>query len=243
MEIHAAEEADRHILSWADSIRIFRGQRAELERFKLGTFAALTHSGFASSDHLLFATKNIAALMSIDDHYCDEEVEGALPELAVVRLAGLLPFLEEPQSISPGRFGGSDHEAEDPVALAVRDVMHHAALLGSPAQVGRLRREYVAMCLAMAGESAYRVAQRTPTLGEYVAQRPFNGAMACLAAIDIAGGFELGACEYDRPAVRGLTLLASSLILLVNDLYSGHKESVTHGRTTIFRACFASIRS
>ncbi|WP_370269605.1 terpene synthase [Streptomyces sp. V4I8] len=167
-------------------------------------------------------------------------MEGALPEVAAVRLAGLLPYLEEPQSVAPYQFNEPTREAGSPVACAVRDALHHANVLGTPAQVGRLRREYVAMCLAMAGESSYRVAQRTPTLWEYLAQRPFNGAMACLAAIDVAEGYELSARDYDRPDVRALTLLASSLILHVNDLYSSHKESVSRARTTSLPTLFCT---
>lgn len=116
----------------------------------------------------------------------------------------------------------------DPVFRAVRDVMAHGAKLGTVAQVGRLRRECLAMCLAMAGESAWRVTRHSPAPWEYAAQRPFNGAMACLSAVDVVGGYELSAEEYDAPAIRALTISASRLILHANDIYSAAKESVTH---------------
>jgi 2-methylisoborneol synthase len=225
----AANEADRRIVEWMGEVGLLRGQQAELSSFRFGTFAALVHPRAASRDHLFFAAQNITALFGIDDHYCDEEVEGADPRRSPVRLAGVLPALEV--SLPSFRDLPSELVTEgDPVVGAIQETFAHAARLGSPAQIGRLRREYITMCLAMAGESAWRVTGHTPTPWEYLTQRPFNGATACLAAIDITGGYELSAHDYDAPQVRALTLMASSLILHANDLYSAAKESVTHAR-------------
>ncbi|PRX44940.1 2-methylisoborneol synthase [Prauserella shujinwangii] len=237
----AAAETDEKITKWIDGVGILQGQRNELNGFRLGTFAALVHPRSASRDHLFFAAQNIATLFAIDDHFCDEEVEGAVPELTAARLAGVLPALENPRTLSRSLLV-QEAPQTDPVTSGIRETVAHAARLGSTAQVGRLRREYLAMCLAMAGESAFRLAGRTPTTSDYVIQRPYNGAMACLAVADIVGGYEVSANEYDTPQVRALTLAASSLILHANDLYSAAKESVTHGVGTNLPELLAADR-
>ncbi len=80
------------------------------------------------------------------------------------------------------------------------------------------------MCLAMAGEKCWQICNYTPSVAEYLAQRRFNGAISCLALIDLAGGYELPHDLYERDDVRSLTLAASNLIIHVNDLFSGRKE-------------------
>ncbi|WP_024802846.1 hypothetical protein [Nocardia sp. BMG51109] len=221
-----AERVDEHVLGWTGRIGLFPGQADEVSAFHLGTFAAMVHPDARNEDRLRLAAENIAAAFGIDDHYCDEEIEGATPERAGARLAGVLNALET----QPG--SGTDRHVErsvrgDPVTAAVREVVRHASTVASPAQLGRLRRETTAMCLAMAGEKSWQTTGYTPTPSEYLAQRRFNGAISCFALIDVVAGYELPAPTYDDPDVRALTLAASSLIIHVNDLYSAAKESAT----------------
>src|SRR5215470_17330271 len=92
----AARAADQQVTAWIERMGLFEGQRAEVPAFKIGTFAALCHPDAASFDHLMLAAMNICAFIGADDHYCDEAVEGADPQAASSRLAGILPALEDP---------------------------------------------------------------------------------------------------------------------------------------------------
>lgn len=221
-----AARVDEHIMNWIQRIGLFPGQADEVGRFHLGTFAAMVHPDASTENHVRLAAENITAAFGIDDHYCDEDIEGASAERAGARLAGVLNALE-PSSDSPADRRMEQGVARDPVTAAVREVLRRADAFATPTQLCRLRRETIAMCLAMAGEKSWQVTHYTPTPWEYLAQRRFNGAVSCLAMIDIVAGYELPPQIYDAPDVRALTLAASSLIIHVNDLYSAAKESTT----------------
>ncbi|WP_405815112.1 terpene synthase [Streptomyces sp. NBC_01390] len=234
----AARRADEDIVAWALSLDLFPGQRAELNGYRFGTFAALTHPDAVDHDHLMLVARNMTALFAADDHYCDEGIEGVRLAMSASRLAGSLTALENgarlPDCPSIEGFVGSD-----PVAHALRETAEHIARLGTPAQVGRLRHETTATFLAMSAENSWRIAGHVPDPAEYLAHRKYNGAMACLVLIDVAGGYELPARDWEAPGVRSLSLAASLMIMLVNDLYSVAKESAdigSHSLPTVLSA-------
>jgi 2-methylisoborneol synthase len=220
-----AHEADERISEWIERVGLFQGQRAEVAAFRIGTFAALCHPDAADFDRLMLAAMNICAFIGADDQYCDEAVEGADPRIASSRLAGILPVLEDSVGFPFACPRVAAATSGDAVTAAYREVICSATRLGTPAQVGRLRREITCNLLAMSGENAWRLTQQIPPSWEYLQQRSFNGAMACLSLIDVVGGYELNANDYDDPGIRSLTLAASMLIMLVNDLYSAPKEA------------------
>jgi 2-methylisoborneol synthase len=223
----AAHEADERIAEWIEQMGLFQGQRAEVATFRIGTFAVLCHPDAADFDRLMLAAMNICAFIGADDQYCDEAVEGADPRIASSRLAGILPVLEDAIGFPSACPRVAATTTDDAVTAAYREVMRSTAKLGTPAQVGRLKREITCNLLAMAGENTWRLTHRTPPSWEYLQQRPFNGATACLSLIDLVGGYELSANDYDDPGIRSLTLAASMLIMLVNDLYSAPKEAAS----------------
>ncbi|WP_329548666.1 MULTISPECIES: terpene synthase [unclassified Streptomyces] len=234
----AARKADEEIVAWALSLDLFPGQRTELNGYRFGTFAAFTHPDAVDHDHLMLAARNITALFAADDHYCDERIEGVSLAMSASRLAGSLTALENgsrlPDCPATEGFVGSD-----PVARALRETAEHITRLGTPAQVGRLRHETIATFLAMAAENGWRNAGHAPDPAEYLAHRKYNGAMACLVLIDVVGGYELPVRDWEEPGVRSLSLAASLMIMLVNDLYSVAKESAdigSHSLPTVLSA-------
>ncbi|MGW1782283.1 terpene synthase family protein [Streptomyces sp. NPDC002143] len=206
--------------------------------YRFGAFAALTHPDAVDDDHLLLAARNMTALFAADDHYCDEGVEGVRLALSASKLAGALTALES-CSPMPDCPSVEDFVGGDPVTHALRETAGHLARLGTPTQVGRLRHETIATFLAMAAENSWRIAGHVPDPAEYLAHRKYNGAMACLALIDVVGGYELSARDWEDPGVRSLSLAASLMIMLVNDLYSVAKESAdvgSHSLPTVLSA-------
>ncbi|MEU9992905.1 terpene synthase [Streptomyces sp. NPDC048045] len=222
-----AARMDALIGSWVDELGLFGGQRGEFDRFRFGTFAALVHPDAPDDERLLVEAKMITAMFGADDHYCDEDVDGAVPSLAASRLALIQAAIEDPECLQDRTGQVETHIRSDPVLRAFRGLFHQVRQYGSPAQVGRVRREVVTTLFAMSGENGWRTSGTYPPAWEYGTMRPYNGALPCLAVIDIVGGFELPAYEYELGAVRQLTITASALIMLVNDLYSAAKESAT----------------
>ncbi|SED04836.1 2-methylisoborneol synthase [Streptomyces sp. 3213] len=234
----AADRADAEITAWALGLDLFPGQRSELDGYRFGTFAALTHPDAVDHDHLMLAARNITALFAADDHYCDEGVEGVRLAMSASRLAASLTALENGPRL-PDCPSVEGFVSNDPVARALRETAEHITRLGTAAHVGRLRHETTATFLAMAAENAWRIAGHVPDPAEYLAHRKYNGAMACLVLIDVVGGYELPVRDWEEPGVRSLSLAASLMIMLVNDLYSVAKESAdigSHSLPTVLSA-------
>ncbi|MGY4739606.1 terpene synthase family protein [Streptomyces sp. ATMOS53] len=234
----AARKADDDIVAWALSLDLFPGQRNELDGYRFGTFAALTHPDAVDHDHLMLAARNMTALFAADDHYCDEGIEGVHLAMSASRLAGALTALENGPRL-PDCPSVETFVAGDPVTRALRETAEHVTRLGAPAQVGRLRHETIATFLAMAAENSWRIAGHVPEPAEYLAHRKYNGGMACLVLIDVVGGYELSVRDWETPGVRDLSLAASLMIMLVNDLYSVAKESAdigSHSLPTVLAA-------
>ncbi|WP_461018202.1 terpene synthase family protein [Streptomyces daliensis] len=227
----AARRADEGILAWAGSLGLPPERRTELAGHRIGTFAAMTHPDAADDDHLSLAARNMYAMFVADDHYCDEGPAGASSTLCPARLGRTLTALEGPRLSDSA--AAEELVGPDLATRALREVARHMTRLGTPAQAGRLRHETSATFLAMAGESSWRLARHLPGPREYLAHRQYNGALSCLALIDVTGGYELPARDWENPAVRSLTLTASLLIILVNDLYSVAKESADIGSQSL----------
>ncbi|WP_256252061.1 terpene synthase [Streptomyces sp. yr375] len=234
----AAAKADDEIVSWALGLDLFPGQRSELSGYRFGTFAALTHPDAVDHDHLMLAARNMTALFAADDHYCDEGIEGVRLAMSASRLAGALTALENGPRLSDCP-STEDFVGSDPVTRSLRLTAEHLTRLGTATQVGRLRHETIATFLAMAAENSWRIAGHVPEPAEYMAHRKYNGGMACLVLIDVVGGYELTARDWEEPGVRSLSLAASLMIMLVNDLYSVAKESEdigSHSLPTVLSA-------
>lgn len=203
------DKADRRGVGWAGRVGLLRGQWYQVATFKIGTFAALYHPDAADSDRLVLVAMNICALAGVDDHCCDEAVEGTAPTATSSRLAGIQPALEGPAGFTSSCPLAAAAVTDDPVMVALAEVMRTAARLGTPAQVGRLRRETTSVLLAMSGAHLAFHPRSAPVLG-VLKQGSFNGAIACVRLIDLVGGYELSANDRDAPGLRSPTLAARS---------------------------------
>jgi 2-methylisoborneol synthase len=228
----ASRRIDGLIADWATNLGLFPGQSNELPGYRFGTFAAMTHPDAVDDDHLLLTAQNMTALFAVDDHYCDEGIEGARLSLVGSRLCAAITALESGARM-PDCPIIEVAIADDPVTRALRETAIRMARLGTPMQAARLRHESIATFLAMAAENSWRIAKHIPRPAQYLAHRKYNGAMACLALIDVAAGYELAARDWENPRVRSLSLIASTVILLVNDLYSIAKESADIGSQSL----------
>jgi 2-methylisoborneol synthase len=206
--------------AWIGDIGLFPARRDISVRSGFGTFGVLCHPDAADSERLLLACQWIALLLAIDDHYCDDESEGADAHRTPQRLDRLQAAMEEPAT-------GLEYAPADVCWSAMRWFFGRLASFATPVQVARVRRETTSLCLGQASEASWRATGYVPTLAEYLSNRQTNGDLAALAMIDIVGGYEVSPAELDDPAVRRLTLLASNEVMYVNDIHSWVKEATT----------------
>jgi 2-methylisoborneol synthase len=214
------------LLAWIDELGTFPSRPDHVHTGQYGRFAMLVHPDTDDPDRLLLAAKCIAALFGVDDYYCDDERSGSDPALLGPRL-GLAQ-----SALDPAHLTGL-HAAEleaalraDPILVALRSYIEHAAGYASPAQLARIRHETVAMFLTMNEEAAWRASGAIPSVWKYLAHRQPNSFLPCMTLIDVVGGYEIPATVYAHPAVRRATALAGSATIIANDLYSMAKERV-----------------
>ncbi|MEU9181721.1 terpene synthase [Streptomyces sp. NPDC048550] len=178
-------------------------------------------------DRLLLAAQCMAALFAVDDYYCDDERTGSDTAMLGNRLTLGQTALDPAYLV--GGWGYQDQLEQaltsDPVLVGLRSYIDRVAGFGTPAQVGRVRHETVAMFVVMNAEAGWRTAQCTPPVWEYLAARQVNSFLPCMTLIDIIGGYELPASLYAHPPVRRATMLAASASIILNDLYSMAKEA------------------
>jgi 2-methylisoborneol synthase len=131
----------------------------------------------------------------------------------------------------PGRARAPYERAmrEQPVWNALRRSVEQLAEYASGAQINRLRQEIAGLFLGMDAEAGWRIGGTMPPVWEYLANRQMNSFLPCLTLVDAMGGYELPAELYGRPDVRRATLLAALASVLLNDVYSMHKEGGADG--------------
>ncbi|MEV8533126.1 terpene synthase [Streptomyces sp. NPDC051211] len=221
-----AEEIDERIAEWAQEIGVFAGALKKFRQFRFGAFAVLVHPDTKDRDRLLLEAQLTTAMFAADDHYCDDESLGADAETAAARLTLISVALDMPLS-SPEAEVIHRQVASDPVLRAFRELLVRVTTLGTPTQTGRVRYGIISTLLAMAGENSWRLGHLHPPAWEYLAVRPYNGALSNFSLSDVVDDYELPARDFEAPAVRALSLIASTLIMHVNDLYSKAKEDRT----------------
>ncbi|WP_106804302.1 Camphene synthase [Pseudomonas sp. S5D5] len=222
-----ARQVDDLLLPWIDRMGIFTGQTAKVHATGFGRFAMLCHPDTDAPERLLLVAQAFAALISLDDQYCYDELSGTVPQPLGPRLLLALAAVEPVRLTAPYSATLAHALASDAVTRALQDCMVHLVSLASPSQAARVRYELAVLFVAMNAEATWRTAQVPTLTWEYLVQRQGNSFMPFTALIDVVAGYELNANIYASAPVRQIITLVSCAATLVNDLYSTAREQVT----------------
>ncbi|WP_198042120.1 family 2 encapsulin nanocompartment cargo protein terpene cyclase [Kitasatospora azatica] len=224
----AAEVNDR-LVDWAEQVGIYAGQLEKFRKADFGRLLMLTHPDTEDPDRLLAAARCMAAEFAVDDYFCDAAAAGDHPQ----RLGPQLMLAQA--AIDPMRMPSRSHERyeremrEQPVWHALRRSVQELAGYASGSQINRLRQEIAGLFLGMDAEAGWRIEGSLPPVWEYLTNRQLNSFLPCMTLVDAIGGYELPANVYGRPDVRHATLQAALASVLLNDIYSMHKEGGAQG--------------
>lgn len=212
------------LVAWAEEIGLYPDSLDHVREANFGRFIMLVHPESNDPDRLLAAAKCALTEWATDDAYCDNESEGARPDLLATRL-GLAYAAADPAAIGAQRQPALDAALrEDPVRVALSSAIEHVAQYASPGQLQRLRSELTVLFNGYNTEGSWRRTGFVPPVWQYLAERQQNSFMPTIAMIDVVGGYHLSASEYSAPPVRRTVLMAALAATLVNDLYSMSKE-------------------
>ncbi|MER5640547.1 family 2 encapsulin nanocompartment cargo protein terpene cyclase [Kitasatospora sp. NPDC002227] len=218
------EEVNERLVRWAGQVGIYAGQTEKFRAADFGRLLMLTHPDTDDPDRLLAAARCMAAEFAVDDYFCDEAAAGDHPERLGAQLMLAQSAIDPAQLPAAVRPSYERAMREQPVLNALRRSVRELAPYASGAQVNRLRQEIAGLFLGMDAEAGWRIGGSLPPVWEYLANRQMNSFLPCLALVDVVGGYELPATVYGRPDVRRATLLAALASVLLNDVYSMHKE-------------------
>ncbi|HET7332431.1 terpene synthase family protein [Dyella sp.] len=221
-----ASRVEDLLMAWIEQVGIFAGRYRRIRESAFGRLAMLCHPDTDDPERLLLQAQCVTALFAVDDYYCDDKGCGAEPALVAGRLSLALAALDPAYLVEPYSSRLEMALNADPVLIGLRSYMQRVQHFATPSQVGRVRYETVTMFTVMAGEAASRMTGVPPPIHEYLAQRQVNSFLPCLPLIDVIGGYELPANLYSAQLVRRATALAGSITVIVNDLYSGAKDSI-----------------
>ncbi|MFI9587741.1 Camphene synthase [Streptomyces sp. NPDC052236] len=213
------------LLSWADSIGLYAGHLDYLEKCDFGRYVMLTHPNTDDRDRLLLAGQSMAALFALDDYYVDDVRAGATLDQVARRLSVAMSALDRPYLTERYDWDTERAMRADPVLVALRDYIDRTVQYATPQQVARVRHEDLALFVAMAQESNWRMRKEIAPVWEYLGSRQANSFTPCLTLIDIVDGYELSHDLYSHPPVRRAVKLAGLITVVVNDLHSTRKEN------------------
>ncbi|MFJ3909134.1 family 2 encapsulin nanocompartment cargo protein terpene cyclase [Streptomyces vinaceus] len=219
-----AEVVEDRLLAWAEETGIYAGRPADVRALSLGRYTMLTYAHVEDPDRLLAPAKCTLAQWATDDYYCDDESAGAVPLRIATHLSQALAAID-PAHL-PAAYAPLLERAmcADPVLVALRSSTEHLSRYATGSQLTRYRHEMAALFSGYTAEAGWRVAGRTPPVWEFLAVRQDNSFIPTMVMLDPAGGYELPVEAYADPRVRGAVLKAASASVIVNDLYSMHRE-------------------
>ncbi|MDH6575894.1 family 2 encapsulin nanocompartment cargo protein terpene cyclase [Kitasatospora sp. MAP5-34] len=223
------EEVNERLVRWAGQVGIYAGQAEKFRAANYGRLLMLTHPDTDDPDRLLAAARCMAAEFAVDDYFCDEAAAGQHPERLGPQLMLAQSAIDPAQLPSGARESYERAMREQPVLNALRRSVEDLGRYASGSQVNRLRQEIAGLFLGMDCEAGWRIGGSPPPVWEYLANRQMNSFLPCLALVDAIGGYELPANVYGRPDVRRATLQAALASVLLNDVYSMHKEGGADG--------------
>ncbi len=219
-----AEAVDDRLIAWAEETGIYAGRLDDVRELSLGRYTMLTFAHVEDPDRLLAPAKCTLAQWATDDYYCDDESAGAVPLQIATHLSQALAAID-PAHL-PARYAPRLEQAmrADPVLVALRSSTGHLSRYATRSQLTRYRHEMAALFSGYTAEAGWRVSGRTPSVWEFLAVRQDNSFIPTMVMLDPAGGYELPVEAYADPRVRGAVLKAASASVIVNDLYSMHRE-------------------
>ncbi|MFE3203666.1 family 2 encapsulin nanocompartment cargo protein terpene cyclase, partial [Embleya sp. NPDC059237] len=228
-EVRVAE-VGRRIKDWAvDEVALFPPEwEDQFDGFSLGRYMVACHPDAPSIEHLMVATRLMAAENVLDDCYCEDH--GGSP----VGLGGRLLMAHtalDPVHTTPeyhGPWAQSLHG--DAPRRAYRSAMDYFLRLAGPSRADRFRHDMARLHLGYLAEAAWAQTEYVPEVWEYLAMRQFNNFRPCPTITDTVGGYELPADLHARPDMQRVIALASNATTIVNDLYSYTKELAAPGR-------------
>ncbi|MDH6135502.1 2-methylisoborneol synthase [Kitasatospora sp. MAA4] len=222
-------EVNERLVRWAEQVGIYAGQLDKFRKADYGRLLMLTHPDTDDPDRLLAAARCMAAEFAVDDYFCEDAATSDHPERLGPQLMLAQSAIDPAQQPLAARARYERAMREQPVLNALRRSVEELAPYAGGAQVNRLRQEIAGLFLGMDAEAGWRIGGSLPPVWEYLANRQMNSFLPCMALVDAVGGYELPADVYGRPDVRRATLLAALASVLLNDVYSMHKEGSAGG--------------
>lgn len=225
-----AEEVGRRIKAWAvDEVDLFPADwEDQFDGFSLGRYMVACHPDAPTVDHLMVATRLMAAENALDDLYCEDH--GGSP----VGLGGRLLLAHT--ALDP-LYTTAEYEPQWAASLqsdaprrAYRSAMGYFVRQSSPSQADRYRHDMARLHLGYLAEAAWAETDHLPEVWEYLAMRQFNNFRPCPTITDTIGGYELPADVHALPSMQRIIALAGNATTVVNDLYSYTKELASPGR-------------
>ncbi|MET9361589.1 family 2 encapsulin nanocompartment cargo protein terpene cyclase [Streptomyces sp. NPDC006632] len=223
-------EVSRRIKDWAvHEVELYPPEwEDQFDGFALGRYMVACHPDAPTVDHLMLATRLMAAENALDDCYCEDH--GGSPVGLGGRLLLAHTALDPLHTTREHTAPWAQSLFSDAPRRAYRSAMEYFVEAASASQADRYRHDMARLHLGYLAEAAWAQTEYMPEVWEYLAMRQFNNFRPCPTITDTVGGYELPADLHARPAMQRVIALASNATTIVNDLYSYTKELDAPGR-------------
>ncbi|MEU9134107.1 family 2 encapsulin nanocompartment cargo protein terpene cyclase [Kitasatospora sp. NPDC048540] len=223
------EEVGRRIKAWAvEEVELFPPDwEDQFDGFSLGRYMVACHPDAPTVDHLMVATRLMAAENALDDVYCEDH--GGSPVGLGSRLLLAHTALDPLYTTAEYHPDWAASLHEDAPRRAYRSAMEYFVRQAGHSQADRYRHDMARLHLGYLAEAAWAETGHVPEVWEYLAMRQFNNFRPCPTITDTVGGYELPADLHALPAMQRVIALAGNATTIVNDLYSYTKELATPG--------------
>ncbi|MFD9789424.1 family 2 encapsulin nanocompartment cargo protein terpene cyclase [Streptomyces sp. NPDC059070] len=223
-------EVSRRIKDWAvDEVKLYPPEwEDQFDGFSLGRYMVACHPDAPTIEHLMVATRLMAAENAVDDCYCEDH--GGSPVGLGGRLLLAHTALDPVHTTEEYQATWADSLHSDAPRRAYRSAMDYFLQAASASQADRFRHDMARLHLGYLAEAAWAQTEYVPQVWEYLAMRQFNNFRPCPTITDTVGGYELPADLHAQPAMQRVIALASNATTIVNDLYSYTKELASPGR-------------
>ncbi|MFD9128050.1 family 2 encapsulin nanocompartment cargo protein terpene cyclase [Kitasatospora sp. NPDC059571] len=223
-------EVGRRIKLWAlEEVQLYPPEwEDQFDGFALGRYMVACHPDAPGIEHLMIATRLMAAENALDDCYCEDH--GGSPVGLGGRLLMAHTALDPLHTVQEYHPEWEQSLHADAPRRAYRSAMEYFTRAATPSQADRYRHDMARLHLGYLAEAAWSETDHVPEVWEYLAMRQFNNFRPCPTITDTVGGYELPADLHALPAMQRVIALASNATTIVNDLYSYTKELAAPGR-------------
>ncbi|MEV7180241.1 family 2 encapsulin nanocompartment cargo protein terpene cyclase [Kitasatospora sp. NPDC093679] len=229
-DAHRVEEVSRRIKAWAvEEVELFPPDwEDQFDGFSLGRYMVACHPDAPTVEHLMIATRLMAAENALDDCYCEDH--GGSPVGLGGRLLLAHTALDPLHTTAEYQPDWAESLHADAPRRAYRSAMQYFVQQAGHSQADRYRHDMARLHLGYLAEAAWAETDHVPEVWEYLAMRQFNNFRPCPTITDTVGGYELPADLHALPAMQRVIALAGNATTIVNDLYSYTKELAGPGR-------------